>query len=235
MRWTGAVVAVVIGMSLACGGGSTGPAGASISRLAGPYAISIGEYTTAENGLPCPIAGVGEEYKLGDWTLVFEPTELVEPESRLPWISNSDERRMFGKEGSKALIVPFKVRNDSPVKKDYDVLFAARTTDGERIRSGPYNEKLYYARAGRQNPWDAGKLTPGQWFETAYVYSVDPAFVDGATIVTRLEEQRRDQTDPRGRMIDVTVVQHAVDLGPATEGEPLRQPDSAKPAPRVKR
>lgn len=217
-------VGITLGTGLACGG-----AGGLVGSSVGEYAASYAEYVEKENpGIACPTSAVGSEVRLGDFTYRIDEVLLVEAEKDLPWIQNSDERRTFGKEGVKGLVVVYSVRNESPVKAPLDVWFRVYTTDGEQGRWGAYNEKFVQEERGLDDLPTKG-MPAGTWVQTAGVLAVNPAAVDGAAAYLFREEEQFDPTDPRGRRkIDVLLEHAVVDLGTPAAG-PHINPEKRTP------
>lgn len=201
--WIGGIA---VGLSLACGGGMGGSA-------VGEYASSYAEYQAAELGIPCPTYNIGDEVPIGDLVFKFEPTMLVEPESELPWIQNHEERSRFGKDGIKALVVPYQIKNSSPVKVDRDVWFPVMGSDGENARGGSYNEKLYAAEHGFEQPHDS--ISVGSWMPGVSVNALTPAAAEGAVAHLKRWDEVKDE---HGDWVDVVLEQAVVDLGSPTEG-----------------
>lgn len=222
MKWSAVVLGAAVVASLACSGATD-----ALPELSGPqagaYTQSLAKFAVDEWGPPCETSVIGEEITLGDWTLLFEPTQLVEVENKLPWINNMQERGMLKDPSTKGLVVRYKVRNNRPVKTEYDVYMRARSTDGETLWGASLNQKYLLERLNMKRIWDQGELTPGKWYDGVQLFAINPEFADGAAIVLYQEEKQRDPTDPRGRFIDVVVTQHAVDLGTPTTGESLKR------------
>jgi hypothetical protein len=204
-RWL--LGALVFGFGLACGGGGGGGA-------VGAYAESYAEYAETEYpGIECGAYAVGREVTVGDFTFVFDQPLLVQGEDSLPWIQNHEERKVFAREGTKALVIPYQVRNDSPVKKKRDVWFPVVGSDGESAPGGSYNAHLYEAEHALEDY--GSSLPPGRFLPMVSVNSIQPGGADGA--VAHLKQWGREQ-DIRGKRHDVVLAQAVVDLGTPTEG-----------------
>jgi len=208
------LAALCVGLAIACGGGSVGE-----------YAANFAEYQESQEEVPCPTYSLGEEVSIGNFTYVFEGTELSQGENKLPWIRNMDERRSFSRDGIKAIVVKYKVRNDSPIAQRREAWFVVQGTDGEKGGGGPYNEELYEKE--HDLPDISGTLAPGKWYEAVDISSINPSATDGAVAHFKRREQ---QLDIRGRKIKVLVEQAVVDLGTPIEG-PHVNPEKRGDAP----
>lgn len=206
-----------LAVSLACGGGGAGSIGGGSS--ASDRAERTCEYNATEEEVECITFGEGQIAKMGDFSFEFGTPELIEPENRLPWIGNHTERSKFA-DGVKALAVPYKRRNDSPVKVKDEVWVVLQTSDGETAYAQAYNTRLYNDRAGTEQPWDHTSAPPDKWVETALVFAVDPEAADGALAWIGLTDTRKDA---RGRKETFTSAQAVVDLADAVEADSLRQ------------
>ncbi len=204
-----AVLGIGLVCSLACGGG-----GALLGGGVGEYTRGYAEYEAGESGLPAPTFGRGDEVRVGDFTHVILDTALADPETDVKWIKNVDERRVFGVEGTQALVVRFKVRNEAPVRKKLDVYFLVMGTDGANASRGPYNDDLVQQDLGLREPQDLGDLPPGEWIESARVFALQPGAADGAAAHFKRFEKVKDA---RGRTQSVLREQAIVDLGAPVE------------------
>jgi len=202
-------------LALACGG---------VGGVGG-YAGSYAAYQADEAGIPCPSYRLGKEATIGSFTYVFQGTELVDAETRLPWIRNSDERRSFAKPGVKALVVRYKLRNDSPVAKARDSWFEVVGTDGVEAGGGPYNEDLYLAKHWLDDP--SGDYAPGKWYDTVDVVAIQPEAADGAAAHLQRKEE---QLDAWRKKVRVLVEQAVVDLGTPEPGDAIIGDDATKPS-----
>lgn len=201
-----ATTALVLG--LACGGG--------LGSSVGPYATSMAEHFESENpGIPCPTFNIGDELKVGDWTLRVDEAKAYEPESALPYIQNSTERSAM--KGAKAIGIAYSLRNDTPLAKKWDLNMNCITPDGNKSRFWPYNEKLLASTLGITEV--EGNMPPGKWIQAVAVCSGTPEALDGAVFRPFYQTKEYDPTDPRGkRKIDVLHAQAVVDLGPLADG-----------------
>ncbi|MFN0253275.1 MAG: hypothetical protein ACKV2T_40770 [Kofleriaceae bacterium] len=200
---------VAVAKPVAKSASPTGPA-------ASASAVRLADYKSKEHGHPAVVVPVKQPLRIYDFDIELEQPILAEPETRLPWIANLDERALF--RGKKALILPIKARNDSPVARELLLGFVLHTRDGKSHTGGVYNERLAAKQLGRIAWFDLKKQAPDAWVETVLVFEVDPAQLDGAVVyVARWITVR----DLRGRRRSV-VEQHLVaDLAAAKDGPPI--------------
>ena len=169
-------------------------------------------------GTACPTFAAGVDVVLGDFSYRFERPLLSDPETRLPWIANVDERRALSREHVKLLVVPFAVRNDAPAAGAIPHGIVLVTRDGETHGNWPYNERLWNTTHGRRALWN-DRLGPDTWVETAYVFDVNPAELEGAVLsIARVTYER----DRNGRSRRIVREQAVVDLAPAIPSDPIR-------------
>lgn len=190
----------------------TGPntaASASATRLA--------RYKEKEHQRPAVVAPVGETFALDDFDIKLGQPELADPETRLPWIANVDERALF--RGKRALIVPFSTRNNTPVARKLDFGFLLHTKDGKSHGGGVYNERLAAKQRGKISVFDMKRAAPDTWVDSVLVFDVDPAQLEGAVVYVTHWITVRDRF---GRSRSV-VEQHAVaDIAAPIEAAPIR-------------
>jgi len=222
----GVVGAVLVAVMLACGGGGAALLGSSV----GPYATSMAEHYAAETpDVPCLTYAVGDEITMGDFTYRVDEMMIADGESSLPWIRNLDERRSMARDGVKALVMTYSVRNDSPVRAERDGWMTVYGTDGEDTHGAPYNMELYREEHGL--PELLHTLPPGAWQTNVWVVGMPAAAADGAVAHLVREEEQFDPTDARGRRkIDVLLDQAIIDLGTPTPG-PHLNPEKREASP----
>src|SRR5262245_22832387 len=66
-------------------------------RTAGPVALRLAKFKEEKEGKPCRAFAAGEEVRFGDFSYKIEAPLIADPETRLPWIANIDERRALSK------------------------------------------------------------------------------------------------------------------------------------------
>lgn len=201
--------------------GSPASAEVSIDAAAAPavsaHADRLATYKEREHRVPALRVAAGTELVVFEHTIRLDAPVLADAETRLPWIANVDERRLFA--GKRALIVPFSVRNDAPVARRLDVGFVLHTRDGKTHVGGAYNERLAAKQRGVTAFYDLGKLPPDTWRDSVLVFDVDPAHAAGAVVHVAHWTTIRDRHDRRRQV----VAEHAVvDLAPAVEGPAIR-------------
>lgn len=184
-----------------------------VSRAASRLAI----YKEKETGRPAAVAAVGQPIRIFDFDVKLEQPVLVEPEIRLPWIANVDERALF--RGKRALIVPFTARNDSPVARRMGVGIVLHTSDGKKHVGGAYNERLAAKQRNRIAWYDLPQLPPDKWVASLLVFDVDPAQLEGAVLYIARWVTVRDRF---GRARSVVEEQVVADLPAPIDGPPIR-------------
>ena len=168
---------------------------------------------------PCPRLNVASGHQvgqIGDWKIQLGEPFLVEGDATLPNIKNSNERRSFKANKHMALVLPYKVLNESPVARKRNLGFRLKDTLGESRSFGPYNAALWGKELGIPSSWDLGRIPPNKWVETVTVIAVDPAGVDGAALYLNVEETRRYVT---GKKYSVTAHHLLMELPEVTRRE----------------
>ncbi|MBP9208115.1 MAG: hypothetical protein KBG28_29375 [Kofleriaceae bacterium] len=207
-------------------GGGTGAKGPATTG--GAYAKSLAAFCAKEHpGLDCPVYALGQEFTVGDWSLRVDGVSVHEAESKLPWITNVEERSWFARPGRRALVVRFAVRNDAPIKRGFSPGMRLYSSDGQQATWFPYNLELYQKDHGLAKP--PRSYPPGAWVERAGVLGVAEGAADHAALWVRDMVSQYDPTDPRGRR-KIQVLKHTalVDLGPAKPG-PHLNPEKRTP------
>lgn len=208
MRVPTLMVMLVAASMLACGGFGGG------SEFAHDLAEHLeSEHPYAERTV---VAGVGSEVTVGDFSFRFGDPIIVDSEHELPYIRNTDERSAFAPPHTKGLVVPYEIRNNTPVVKDQDVFWDVRTRAGEHLRTGTFNSRMYREEHGLEHDWY--NFPPGEWRASAFVWAIQPGQENETVAVIQHEVTKINEDDPRGRRHTVVVDQAIVDLAVPTPG-----------------
>lgn len=206
--------------SLGCFCGGLTGLGSSASEAA----QALAEHQAGEEGVPAEAFGADDEVALGDWSYRLEAPLLVTVEADIAYIQNSDERAAFARTQGQGLVLPYALRNDSPLAADIPHSLAVVTAAGEKVYGMPYNAALWAEANGRTAPQDLGTLPAGTWTETVRVYPVAHEDAQGALaylaeVTVHWEDRDRDgDKETRVR----TLHEHAVvDLPPPVAGEAI--------------
>jgi hypothetical protein len=210
--------AVSAGSSAASGSGAANKPPPSTS---GTFAHTLADYLAKQTpGVPCPVVGVGQELKVGEWTVRVDTVTVHEPESKLPWIKNVDERGWFAGKDRTALAVKYSVRNDTPVKKPRDLWVEIHTSDGEVPHGAPYNEEMLAKANGI--PTVHGSYAPSTFMPNLDVRAAKIGATDDGAMWVRYSVSQIDPNDRSGRhKIEVIKAQGVIDLGKAAAGPPI--------------
>jgi hypothetical protein len=185
------------------------------AQAASRAATRLAAYKEKEHARPITVVPIGQPIRIDDFVVELGRPELADPETRLPWIANVDERAQF--RGKRALVVPFSVRNDAPVARGFELGLVLHTPDGKTHVGGPYNERL--AAKQRARVVDLKRLTPDRPVEGVRVFDVDPAQLEGAVLYAARWIKVRDRSGHSKWVVD----QHAVaDLVAAIEAPAIR-------------
>ena len=126
-----------------------------------------------EHGVPCPVFAAGAEVRYSDFALRFEQ----------PILDRS----------AHLLIVPFALSNTSPVAKSAPQGFLLTTSDGITHHGETDRERAWSKSHARRVYWELEPLRPGDRVETAFVFDVDPAALDGAVLYMHRTGSVRDR------------------------------------------
>ncbi len=214
------VVSAIFSLGCFCGDVSGTMSGGNASDAA----KKLAEYKAGEEGVPAGAFGVGEDVTVGDFSYRFETPLIVDVEADIAYIQNVDERSAFAKIDNKGLVLPYSLRNDSPVAADAPHSIAIVTGGGEIVYGMPYNEGIWAEAHGRKGSRDVGKLAPGQWTETVRVYPVAPdAAVGAMAYLAQVTSHYEDKNGDGKKETKVRVLhEHAVaDLPAATPGDAI--------------
>jgi hypothetical protein len=188
-------------------------------KTASRHATRLADYKAKEHLVAADAIAAGEPVRIYDFDVKLGRPELAEPELRLPWIANVEERAAF--RGKRALIVPMSARNDAPVARGLDLGLVLHTRDGKRHTGGVYNERLAAKQRGVKGWYDLGRLAPDTWVDSVVVFDVDPAHVEGVLYLARWITVR----DRWGRGRSVVQQHVVVDLHAAIDAPPIRAVD----------
>ena len=180
-----------VAVSLACSG-VTGPnVGAHTKRLA-EHLSQDGVCHKVED--PCPQVRVyagHQTSEVGDFQYQLGEPFITGGETARKLISNWDERKMFGRDNIKALVVPIKIMNTTPLAKNEDIGVTLRDTLGETRKVWPYNSALWAKEYEAKDPWELGKLPPDKWVDTVWVFAVGTEGVENSAMYFTKWETRR--------------------------------------------
>jgi hypothetical protein len=192
------------------------PAGEATTE-ASPAAQRLATFYAEKEGKPCAVYPAGQEFEFNKIRYKLEAPLVADPEVRLPWIRNGDERAALGRKGTKALILPASIQNTTPIALPWPGGVALITRDGERANEWYYNSQLYLKQSKRVE-WPQ-TLKPDTWYDTISLYGVRADLTEGALLYFFTERYWRDARGYRHREI----VAHAVvDLAPPKAIAPIR-------------
>jgi hypothetical protein len=188
-----------------------------VEHSPGPVALRFAKFKQDKEGKPCRVFAAGEEVRFGDFSYKIETPLVTDPETRLPWIANIEERRALSKKGMKAMILRMSVRNNAPVAQEVQHGMMFITRDGESHYGWPYNVKLH-ARASKRVEWPSW-LSPDKWYDTVAIYDVPPEQRDDALLYFLQVTYKRDSNGHRQRIL----VDHAIaELAAPQPTDPIR-------------
>ena len=198
--------------------GGDGPLGSNASDRA----VRMADYKAKEERVPAGAFGVGDEVVLGDLSYRFGTPEIVDVEQDVAYIQNSDERAAFSKTGAKGLVLPYAIRNDAPMAKSSPQSVAIITGEGEVYYAQPYNSALWAKAHGRTDITELGKLSPDQWTETARVYAINPASLDGSLIyLAHVTSEWEEEADGDAKKVRTFYGHAVVDIETPVPGEAI--------------
>lgn len=213
MRQSVLSIVVCVGLVLGCGGGGGGFGGGGSE-----FAQNMAKHGEQEHPKATPALsyGVGSEVTLGDFSFRLGEPVLMDPETDVKYIKNVTERNRFGKPGIKALVIPYELKNNSPVKKKRDVWWTVHSRAGDELFGGGYNEGIYLEEHGIESY--GREVPPGKWHKKVFVMAIQEDDANGTLGWFKQWETQINEKDPRGRKIEVVISQAVVDIADPTSG-----------------
>jgi hypothetical protein len=162
------------------------------------------------------VASGNQVATLSDWQFQIGAPFLSLGDHSLPHIRNSEERSFYRKEGNLALVIPYRVKNASPVARRGNFGLRLKDTLGEHRGWGPYNAKMWAKELGVKTQSDQGKFPPNKWVDLVVVMDAQEEGVDGAALYFNIMETRRYST---GKKYKVAAYHMLLELPEVTRRE----------------